>query len=242
MHPSVRILFPKAAILLLLAAAGCAGPSEPPPPLWDPDLYQTAAVLPVRMTILTGAEHFQSESAQWSNRIGAAMQEAISTVMRLKGYEVLAPEDLSERLLEEDDLAEAFMALAGAHGFMDEGITLATEEAVRGGALIGEKLGADLLVLAHGNGEYHRIQENLFQGMITGFFSDGRDNHHTQSSFLRTEIFFLDAAAGTRLARIPPRSIPFEKSAIPLTRWVAGILKRVPEKTPPVSEALSPDS
>ncbi|MBN2719793.1 MAG: hypothetical protein JXR72_01690, partial [Proteobacteria bacterium] len=153
------------------------------------------------------------------------------------------PEDLSERLLEEDDLAEAFMALAGAHGFMDDGITVATEEAVRGAALIGEKLGADLLVLAHGNGEYHSFEENLFQGMITGFFGDGRDRyHHTRSSFLRAETFFIDPAAGTRLARIPPRNFPFEKSIIPLTRRVAGILKRVPEKPPPDSGTLSPDS
>jgi len=218
--------------LFLLVLGGCAGMSEPPAPLWDPNLYETIAVLPVRMSMVTGREFFQSEDTDLSDRMGGLMQESLSAAMRLKGYEVLAPEDLSERLMEEDDLADAFFSLADAYGFMGDQTYVTPLEAMEGAALIGEELGADLIVLAHGNGEYHSFEENLFQGMITGFLSGGKEAYDTPSSFLRLEVFFVDGVEGTRVARILPRSIPFEKSLIPLTRRVRGLLRRVPEKDP----------
>ena len=224
-------------ILILIGLTGCAGISKPPTPLWDPNLYDTIAVLPVRMSILTGREFFQAEDTDLSNRMGGLMQESISVAMRLKGYDVLAPEDLSERLMEEDDLAEAFFSLAGAHGFMEDQVHVPPEEVIAQAALIGERLGADLIVLAHGNGEYHSFEEHLFQGMVTGLLSRGRDHYQTPSSFLKLETFFLDGAEGTRVARILPRSFPFEKSLIPLTRRVKGLLRRVPEKDPAGREA-----
>ncbi len=227
-------------IFLLFVLAGCAGMSEPPAPLWNPVLYDTIAVLPVRMSILTGREFFQSEDTDWSDRMGGLMQESLSVAMRLKGYDVLAPEDLSERLMKEDDLSEAFFSLASAHGFMGDEAYVPPEKVIADAALIGEKLGADLLVLARGGGEYHSFEENLFQGVITGFLSEGRSRRHISSSFLKLEVFFLDGAEGTRVARILPGSFPFEKNLIPLTRRVKGFLRRVPEKGPNGEEISEP--
>ena len=108
------------------------------------------------------------------------MQEALSIVVRYKGYEVLSPDDLSERLMKEDDLAEAFVSLAASQGLMGPDRTAPYDEGMEGAALIGEKLGADLLVLAYGQGEYHSAGENLVQGIVTGLVEQ-----------------FLDQAQGT---------------------------------------------
>ena len=217
-------------VLTLMTLAGCAGMSTPPQPLWDPGLYDTIAVLPVRMTVLTGRELFKSEDTDLSDMMGGLMQESLSTALRLKGYGVLAPEDLSERLFEEDDLSEAFFSVAGAYGFMGDEGQVSREEAMEGAALIGEKLGADLLVIAHGNGEYHSFEETLFQSMVTGFITKGREVYDTPPSFLRADIFFVDGAEGVGVARILPRSFPFEKDLVPLTRRISRLLGRVPEK------------
>jgi len=221
------------AALSFLLSAGCAGVSGPPIPLWDPAFYNTVAVLPVRMTVLTGREYFQSEDTDISNRMGGMIQESLSVVMRHRGYDVLAPEDLSERLMEEDDLSEAFAALASAHGYMGNQGNAPWEEAMAGAALIGEKLGADLLVLAHGKGEYHSFEESLFQGVITGLLSKGREQYNTPPSFLSVDVYFVDPGAGARVARILPRRFPYEKTVVTLSRRVNGLLRRVPAKPQP---------
>jgi hypothetical protein len=217
----------------LLLTAGCAGISEPPAPLWDSAFYQTVAVLPVRMTVLTGGEYFQSEDTELSNRMGAMVQESLSVVMRQRGYDVLAPEDLSERLMKEDDLSEAFAALASAHGYMGKQGGASWEDAMGGAALIGEKLGADLLVLAHGNGEYHSFEETLFQGLVTGFLSKGREQYRTPPSYLNLDVYFVDPRAGVRLARILPRRFSYEQTVVALSRRLNSFLRRVPVKQGP---------
>lgn len=231
-YPPQKLSAGVAMVLSLLALTGCAGVSDPPTPLWDPALYETVAVLPVRMTVLTGRHPFEAEDTDLSFRTGALMQKSLSIAMRMKGYEVLAPEDLSERLMVEDDLSEAFVALASAHGFMGDDTGTPLDEAMAGAARIGEKLGADLLILAHGSGEYYGRESALYEGLFTGLLSHRDDHRPPPISFLKVEVFFVDQTAGVRVARIPPSSIPFEKSLAPLTRRINGLIRRVPEKAP----------
>jgi len=193
----------------------------------------TVAVLPVRMTVLTGREYFKSEDTDISNRMGGMMQEALSVVMVRRGYDVLAPEDLSERLMEEEDLSEAFTSLASAFGYMGNRGNASPEEARASASIIGEKLGADLLVLAHGNGEYHSFEENLFQGVVTDLLSKGRERYNVPSSFLRVEVYFVNSGTGSGIARILPRHLPYEKSVAALSKRVNGLLRRVPVKEIP---------
>lgn len=230
LKPSRRFLAIILTGLPLLLSYSCAGGGPPPAPLWDPALYDTVAVLPVRMTILTGREYFKSENTELSGNMGGMMQESLSVVMRHRGYEVLAPGDLSERLMDEDDLSEAFAVLAAAHGYMGKERTTPWAEAVEGAALIGEKLGADLLVLGHGKGEYHSFEENLFQGLVTGFLSKGREQYQAPPSYLNLDVFFLDPAAGVRLARIPARGMSYEDDPVPLARMLNRYLRRIPVK------------
>jgi hypothetical protein len=227
------------AALSLIMTAGCAGMFKPPPPLWNAAAYNTVAVLPVRMTVLTGRELFKSEDTERSDRMGGMMQEALSVVMRHRGYEVLAPGDLSEKLMEEDDLSEAFAILAAAHGYMGDEGRAPWEEAIESAALIGDKLGADLLVLAHGNGEYHSFEENLFQGVVTGLLSKGREQYQTPPSYLDLDVFFVDPVAGVRIARLLPRQMSYEDKAIPLAKMLDRHLRRVPVKQQP-GEMLGP--
>jgi len=217
-------------LLPLLLTLGCAGLGGPPIPLWDPASFNTVAVLPVRMTVLTGREYFKSEDTDISNRMGGMMQEALSVVMVHRGYDVLAPEDLSERLMEEEDLSEAFTALASAFGYMGNQGNASPEEVMASASIIGEKLGVDLLVLAHGNGEYHSFEENLFQGVVTGLLSKGKEYYDTPESFLRAEAYFVDSRTGSRVARILPRRLPYEKTVAALSRRLNGLLRRVPAK------------
>lgn len=224
----------------LLLVTGCAGTYTPPPPLWDASLYDTVAVLPVRMIIATGRPPFTSEDTELSDQMGGKVQEALSIVTRYKGYQVLSPDDLSERLMEEEDLAEAFISLAASQGLMGADRTAPHEEGMAGAALIAEKLGADLLVLAHGYGEYHSTGENLVQSLVTGLLSKGREQYQAPPSFLETNIVFVDPAAGRRIARFPGRRISYETEIIPLSRAFDRMLGRVPEKQYPVPSTLEP--
>lgn len=214
----------------LLLAAGCAGTYTPPPPLWDSSLYNTIAVLPVRMTVATGRPPFTSEDTELSGTMGGKMQEALSIVVRYRGYEVLAPDDLSERLMEEDDLAEAFVSLAASQGLMGPDRTAPYEEGMEGAALIGEKLGADLLVLAYGRGEYHSAGENLLQGIVTGLLSKGREQYQAPPSFLEANILFVDPATGNRIARFPGSRMAYENDIVRLSRVLDRVLRRVPRR------------
>jgi hypothetical protein len=217
------------ALAVLLLAVSCA-PRQPAPPLWHPDAYNSVLVLPIRMTIGTGRPPFTSEDTDLSNDIGGKMQEALSIAMRGKGYDVLAPLDSTERLMEEDDLSDAFGILAAAHGYMDESGNVNWEEAMDGAALIGEKLGADLLILGRGRGEYHSVGENLVQGILTGFLSKGKEQYDAPPSWLSIDAFFIDTAGRTRVARFPSRQLPYEDDLLPLAKLLSRYLGRVPAK------------
>ena len=169
------------------------------------------------------------------------MQEGLSIIMRTRGYEVLAPGDLSEKLMKDDDLAEAFRVLAAAHGYMGPDEEVPWDEAQRGAALIGGQLGADLLVLAHGRGEYHSFEENLFQSFITGILSKGREQYDTPSSFLDLDVFFVDPDAGSRVARILSRRMPYEDKVVPLSRVLDRYLRRIPVRQEPGPASQMPE-
>jgi len=213
-----------------LLAGGCAGTYTPPPPLWDSSLYNTVAVLPVRMTVATGRPPFTSEDTELSGTMGGKMQEALSIVMRIRGYEVLSPDDLSVRLMKEDDLADAFVSLAASQGLMGPEQTVSREEGMEGASLIGEKLGADLLVVAHGRGEYHSAGENLLQGLVTGLLTKGREQYNAPPSFLEADIAFIDPGTGTRIARFPGSPVGYEEDILRLSKLMDRVLRRVPEK------------
>ena len=168
------------------------------------------------------------------------MQEALSIVVRYKGYEVLSPDDLSERLMKEDDLAEAFVSLAASQGLMGPDQTTSQEEGMEGAALIGEQLGADLLVIAYGRGEYHSGGENLVQGIITGLLSKGREQYQAPPSFLEANILFIDPITGNRIARFPGRRMAYENEIIRLSKAVDRVLRRVPVKQNPESRIQEP--
>lgn len=228
--PTMKILSISLITASLLFAAGCAGTYTPAPPLWDSSLYDTVAVLPVRMTIATGRPPFTSENTELSGTMGGKMQEALSIVVRYRGYEVLSPDDLSERLMKEDDLADAFVSLAASQGLMGPDRTASHEEGMEGAALIAEKLGADLLVIAYGRGEYHSGGENLVQSLVTGFLSKGKQQYDAPPSFLEANILFVDPATGSRIARFPGRRMGYESEIIPLSKVLDRVLRRVPVK------------
>ncbi len=236
--PSVGLL--AAGTLCILLLAGCAGTYTPPPPLWDAALYSRVAVLPVRMTVATGRPPFTSEDTELSDTMGGKMQEALSVVMRVRGYEVLSPTDLSERLFKEDDLAEAFVSLASSQGVMGPDRKAPEEEGMEGAAIIGEKLGADLLVLAHGNGEYHSAGENLFQGLVTGLLSKGREQYQAPPSFLAADILFIDPLARHRVARFPRSRVAYEDDVPRLSKLFDRVLRRVPVKVNPEDRMPTP--
>ena len=219
-------LFLIAASLILLAV-DCA-PRQPAPPLWHPDAYNSVLVLPIRMTVGTGRPPFTSEDTDLSNDIAGKMQEALSIAMRSKGYDVLAPLDSTERLMDEDDLSDAFGILAAAHGYMDESGNVDWEEAMDGAALIGEKLGADLLILGRGHGEYHSGGENLVQTLLTGLLSKGKEYYEAPPSWLSIDAFFIDTAGRSRVARLPSRQMAYQSEILPLAKMLNRYMGRVP--------------
>lgn len=224
----------------LLLLTGCAGTYPPPAPLWDSSLYDTVAVLPVRMTVSTGRPPFTTEDTELSGTMGGKMQEALSIVVRYKGYGVLSPDDLSERLMEEEDLSEAFFSLASSQGLMGPDQKAPWEEGMAGAALIADQLGADLLVIAHGRGEYHSAGENLMQGLVTGFLSRGKEQYYAPPSFLEANISFIDPATGTRIARFPARRMAYQDKIIPLSKMLDRVLRRIPKKQEPVPSTQEP--
>ena len=232
---SLKTLFLSLITVSLLLAAGCAGTYTPGPPLWDSSLYNTVAVLPVRMTVATGRPPFTTEDTELSGTMGGKMQEAVSIVVRYRGYEVLSPDDLSERLMKEDDLADAFVSLAASQGLMGPDRTASHEEGMEGAALIAEKLGADLLVIAYGRGEYHSGGETLVQSLVTGFLSKGKQQYDAPPSFLEANILFVDPATGSRIARFPGARMAYESEIIPLSKALDRVLRRVPVKQNPES-------
>jgi len=230
---TLKLCFYITVVFPVLLVSGCAGTYTPRPPLWDSSLYNTVAVLPVRMTVATGRPPFTSEDTELSGTMGGKMQEALSIVMRYNGYEVLSPDDLSERLMKEDDLAEAFVSLAASQGLMGPERTAPFDEGMEGGALIGEKLGADLLVVAYGQGEYHSSGENIVQGLLTGLLSRGKEQYQAPPSFLEADIIFIDPLAGRRIARFAGARMTYEDEIIRLSKVLDRVLRRVPKKQNP---------
>jgi hypothetical protein len=235
-----KYIFLLLVTLSLFLSFGCAGTYTPPPPLWDSSLYNTIAVLPVRMTVATGRQPFTSENTELSGTMGGKMQEALSIVVRYKGYEVLSPDDLSERLMKEDDLADAFVSLAASQGLMGPDRTASSVEGMEGAALIGEKLGADLLVIAYGKGEYHSGGENLVQTIVTGLLSKGKQQYEAPPSFLEANILFVDPATGNRIAHFPGSRMAYENEIIRLSKALDRVLRRVPVKQEPVPSTQEP--
>jgi hypothetical protein len=142
--------------------------------------------------------------------------------------------------MKEEDLSEAFFSLASSQGLMGPDQKAPWEEGMAGAALIAEKLGADLLVIAQGQGEYHSAGENLLQGLVTGLLSKGRDYYQAPPSFLEADISFIDPASGTRIARFPGRRMSYESEILPLSNMLDRVLSRVPEKQNPGSGTQEP--
>ncbi|UCF30058.1 MAG: hypothetical protein JSV26_08210 [bacterium] len=217
-------------ILAALTVTGCAGAFEPPPPLWEPGRYSTIAVLPSRMEISTGAP-FTSKNTELSDRYGALVQEAIAVAMVNKGYEVLAPMDSNERIAEDDDLMEAFMELAFGAG-------VAPPEAYRDrryegpletAPVLGEALGADLIVLSAGEGEYHSAGEALVQGILTSVLTKGKQQYQAPPSYLVTEVVFVDPELERVVARLRTGRYDYV-SDVPRA---AGVFLRLFRRIPP---------
>ena len=101
---------------------------------------------------------------------------------------------------------------------------------MEGAALIGEKLGADLLVLAYGRGEYHSAGESLVQSLVTGLLTRGREQYQPPPSYLQTNITFIDPVAGRSIARFPGARMEYENQVLPLSKVLDRVLRRVPAK------------
>ena len=104
---------------------------------------------------------------------------------------------------------------------------------MEGAAVIGKELGADLLVLCYGKGEYHSAGENIVQGIVTGLLSRGREQYQAPPSYLELNISFIDPETGYRIARFPGRRMGYESEILPLSRMLDRVLRRVPEKQEP---------
>ena len=238
----IRFSIHAAALLFAALAAGCAGTGVPPAPLWDASLYRTVAVLPARMVVGTGAPPFTSPNTDLSNRLGDLMQQAVAAALVQKGYEVLAPLDLNERLSKEKELGELFMSLAAGFGLLpDSGnVSDAQDRGLEDATALAEGIGADLLVLVRGSGEYHSAGENIVQGVLTGVLTRGRQQYNAPRSALQADVFFVDPRRQTRLAGLRTGSMPFVDELMPLLREMGRQLRRVPARSVP--SAGSPPS
>jgi hypothetical protein len=204
-----------ALALLSLLAAACI-PPPPQPPAWPPDRYSRVLVLPVRMSVSTGAPPFTTPDSGLSGRQGELAQQALTLVFRSRGYETVNPLDADERLGKDRELMGAVVALAGRAGFLREeapyGSALVPGAEPPGGAeagrgapapigqeearRLGEAFGADLLVLAVGEGELHGLGESF----LTALVSKGRQS--APPSWQRLTLVAIDPAAGSTAARL----------------------------------------
>jgi hypothetical protein len=116
---------------------------------------------------------------------------------------------------------------------MDESGNVDWEEAMDGAALIGEKLGADLLILGRGHGEYHSTGENLVQGILTGLLSKGKEYYEAPPSWLSIDAYFIDTAGRSRVARLPSRQMSYQSELLPLAKMLSRYMGRVPVKQEP---------
>ncbi len=213
---------------------------EPPPPLWDSGMYTTIAVLPIRVEITTGAPPFTSKDSDLSSELSGKMTEAAAVALRYKGYDLLAPLDINEKIQNEKELSRSLMELAALSGLLPEVNPLNAPEGVTmadASAHIGQELGADILVLGTGNGEFHGFGENVLQGVLTGILTKGKKQYEAPPSFLKAHIVFIDAANGAILTRFYTRQMSWTKETIPLARMLDRQFRRVPVKVrEPVSK------
>jgi hypothetical protein len=204
-----------ALALLALLAVACI-PPPPRPPAWPSDRYSRVLVFPVRMSVSTGTPPFTTPDSELSERQGELAQQALTLVFRSRGYETVNPLDADERLGKDRELMGAVVALAGQAGFLREeaqyGSALvpgaaapAAAEAGRGAPApsdqgearrLGEAFGADLLVLAVGEGEFHGLGESV----LTALVSKGRQS--APPSWMRLTLVAIDPAAGAPAARL----------------------------------------
>ena len=178
----------------MLFTTACGGMFEPPPPLFDSGRYNTIVVLPARVVIKTGSPPFLAENDDLTGKISGLAQEAVSTVMVVKGYDVMAPLDVNDKLRGDRSLEDAFMDVALKSGFMSEmGPPPDDYEMPEGsGRKLAEALGADMIVLVQGNGEFHSFSENLVQGIVPGSFPAVVSPTGTGRWRIPLELWFAD--------------------------------------------------
>ena len=217
-------------ILTAFLAAGCAGMPSHRPPLWDAELYPVAAVLPVRMVINTGAPPFTSHDTDLSNEMGAVLHQALSAVMVYRGYKVPAPLDVEERLGKSRELSEAFMDLALTAGIAPEDSPSGHSRgsSLRSAQKVATALGADLLVLAYGDGEYHSTGETILQGIFTGVLTKGKQQYREPPSYLSAHMIFVDPALERPIAGLSTGHMTFVRDPVGLARVLAARTKRIP--------------
>ncbi len=224
-----------ALLLSGLLITSCAGMFEPPPPLFDSGRYNTIAVLPARVVIKTGSPPFLAENDELTGKISGLAQEAVSTVMVVKGYDVMAPLDVNDKLRDDRSLEDAFMDVALKSGFMSEmGPPPDDYEMPEGsGRKLAEALGADMIVLVQGNGEFHSFSENLVQGIFTNIISDGKKKAQSRPSFLKMELIFVDPIGERVEARLWTGGFTYTDKIIPMSRYLDQRMTRVPVRNRP---------
>ena len=214
----------------MLFTTACAGMFEPPPPLFDAGRYKTIAVLPARVVVKTGSVPFLAENTELTGKISGIAQEAVSTVMVMKGYDVLAPLDLNDKLRDDKSLEEDFMNVAIRSGFMgDKGPP--PDGYTRGegsGGRLAEALGADMIILVHGSGEFHSFGENLVQSIVTDIISDGKKKARSRPSYLTMELIFVDPAGERVEARMWTGKFTFSNTVPAMSRYLETRMTRVP--------------
>ncbi len=217
-------------ILATVLAAGCAGVPSQRPPLWDAEAYPIAAVLPIRMVIKTGVPPFTSDNTDLSNEMGAVIHQALSAVMVYRGYEVLAPLDIEERLGKDRKLSEAFMDLAMSAGIAPGGSPpgYSSGGSLKSAETVASALGADLLVLAYGDGEYHSAGESIIQGLLTGMITKGERQYREPPSYLSVHMIFVDPGLDRPIAGLYSGRMPFIKDPVRLARALDDRTKRIP--------------
>ena len=184
------------------------------------------------MVIKTGVPPFTSPDTDLSNELGAVVQQALSGVMVYRGYKVLAPLDVEERLEKDRDLSEAFMKLALAEGIApaDSPPDHSSGKSMESAKTVASALGADLLVLAYGDGEYHSTGESILQGIFTNIITKGKQQYQEPPSYLSAHMIFVDPNLERPLARLSSGNMPFIKDPVRLARILDGRTKRIPSR------------
>jgi len=224
-----------ALALMGLLITSCAGMFEPPPPLFDSGRYNTIAVLPARVVVKTGAPPFLADNDELTGKISGLAQEAVSTVMVVKGYDVMAPLDINDKLRADRSLEDAFMEVALKSGFMrDKGPPPEGYDAPGGsGRKLAEALGADMIVLVQGKGEFHSFSENLVQSIVTDIISDGKKQARSRPSYLEMELIFVDPRGERVEARLWTGGFSYTDKIVPMSRYLERKMVRVPVRTRP---------